>query len=291
MLKEKERKKTKKNGIKYRISILNNNTHESLYEFKVKINYLVSVLISMVLIYSFIIIAIFFFTPAKTLIPGYPDINIKTQILKSKMQRDSILNEMRLLDLHVSNINTIIAGEKPINIDSLIKINKVETNITSTSHRSKADSTLREIVTSKINNEKKDNYSEDRYNNRIEGLHMFKPAQGVVTTHYNIAKNHPFTDISTTENTVASSILPGTIISSDYTTQFGYSIYIQHSNNLISVYRHISKATANRGDKVKSGATIGLIGKEGGTISSGIHLHFELWHNGTPIDAEKYIKF
>ena len=84
--------------------------------------------------------------------------------------------------------------------------------------------------------------------------------------------------------------LDGVIIFAGFTIETGYVIYIQHENNLVSVYKHNSELLKNIGDKVKAGEAIAIIGNTG-HLSYGPHLHFELWHNGRALNPELYIDF
>ena len=77
--------------------------------------------------------------------------------------------------------------------------------------------------------------------------------------------------------------MEGTVIISNWTKKTGYTIIIQHEYNLISVYKHNSILLKEIGQNVKSGDVIAIIGNSG-SDSTGPHLHFELWHNGIPIN-------
>ena len=125
---------------------------------------------------------------------------------------------------------------------------------------------------------------------QIEGIHFFPPVRGVVTQEYNLAVNHPYIDIAAPENSVVSAVLAGTVIAADWNDNTGYVIQIQHDNNLISIYKHNAKLLKKTGDAVTTGTPIALVGDKG-TLSTGSHLHFELWHKGQPIDPAQYIKF
>lgn len=281
--------KNNKKGIIYRISILNDTTHEKLFSYKTTARLVSTILICIVILYTAILYTTIAYTPIRKLIPGYPNINIEARLIKSKQQRDSIINEMILLDLHLSNIENIISGGVPKSIEELAHHRDSILSTEIDYKRSRADSLLRERITTQTNRLKRE--GQEYSIGGIEGLHLFKPIQGVITTHYNVSDDHPYLDIAATENSVVSAILAGTVISAEKSTEFGYSIQIQHSNNLISVYRHNSKLLIKRGEKVEPGTAISMIGKNGGTLSTGPHLHFELWHNGYPIDPEKHINF
>ncbi len=89
---------------------------------------------------------------------------------------------------------------------------------------------------------------------------------------------------------VVKATLDGTVIMDAWTVETGYVIHIQHENNLISVYKHNSELLKKSGNIVKAGDAIAIIGNSG-ELTTGPHLHFELWHNGTAIDPQSYIVF
>ena len=82
----------------------------------------------------------------------------------------------------------------------------------------------------------------------------------------------------------------GTVILSTYTAETGYLIGVQHNQDLISIYKHCGSLLKKEGERVKGGEAIALVGNSG-TLSTGPHLHFELWYKGHPINPEKYIVF
>ena len=86
------------------------------------------------------------------------------------------------------------------------------------------------------------------------------------------------------------SVLDGRIIFSEWSIDTGYVIIIDHGDNIISVYKHNSKALKVQNDFVNAGEIIAFSGNQG-NLSTGPHLHFELWNNGIPINPEIFLKF
>nr|WP_262909872.1 M23 family metallopeptidase [Maribellus sp. CM-23] len=121
-------------------------------------------------------------------------------------------------------------------------------------------------------------------------MHFFVPVKGVVTEHFNSSSDHFGIDLVSEANARISSVLNGTVIFSGWTLKTGYSIYVQHEGNLVSVYKHNSELLKNEGDQVSAGEAIAIIGNTG-ELSTGPHLHFELWHDGKALNPEHYIDF
>ena len=84
--------------------------------------------------------------------------------------------------------------------------------------------------------------------------------------------------------------LDGTVIYAGWSEDSGNTIQIQHSDDIVSIYKHNEKLLKKVGDKVKAGTSIALVGNTG-EETTGTHLHFELWHQGEAVDPTKYIKF
>src|SRR5690606_38312223 len=138
-----------------------------------------------------------------------------------------------------------------------------------------------------LSNEKAVSESNER---GIAGYSFFTPVKGVVTSSYDKEDRHFATDIATKMNEPIQSVLDGHVLFSSFTPSTGYVIIIQHANNLVSVYKHCAALLKKEGAFVRGGEVIALVGSTG-ELTTGPHLHFELWHNGNAVDAENYIKF
>ena len=123
----------------------------------------------------------------------------------------------------------------------------------------------------------------------IEGMHFFTPLKGVITEGYDPAL-HPYVDIAAPEGTAVNAIADGTVIYTGWSEETGHTIQLQHDSDIISIYKHNDKLIKNVGDKVKAGTPIALVGSTG-SLSTGPHLHFELWYKGESIDPTNHINF
>ena len=121
-------------------------------------------------------------------------------------------------------------------------------------------------------------------------LMFFTPLSGLISDGYNSKTKHFGVDLVAKEKSRISSVLDGTVIISHWTSETGYVIAIQHKNDYVSLYKHNSLLLKEVGDFVNAGDHIAIIGNSG-ELSSGPHLHFELWHKGTPVNPENYISF
>lgn len=284
------RKRKNKNKLsnKFRISIFNDTTHEVLFSFRGNgILSLLSVIFLVILIAGSVT-ALISFTSLREFIPGYPSAESRRTLIQNTIKLDSLQNEVNLWRLQLSNIQRIVTGNEPLKIDSILSLSQYNDSLLSMpSLYSKDDSLLRNSV---LKEEQFNLSAQSNKIEQIEGLHFFPPVKGMITQEYNTAINHPFIDIAAPENSVVSSVLDGTVISAEYSGQNGHIIQIQHDNNLISIYKHNAKLLKKVGDKVFAGSPISLVGNTG-DLSTSPHLHFELWHKGSPVNPTDYIKF
>lgn len=273
---------------KYRFSIFNDTTHEEIFAFRA--NGLFSIL-TLILLVVFLIVSVTLlisFTSLREFIPGYPSAQSRQDIIQNAIKVDSLQNEINIWRLQLENIQRITVGQKPLAIDSLMNLHTLkDTSVREEVNYAKDDSLLRAAV---LREEQFNLTSRVQKIEQIEGLHFFPPLKGVVTEEYNPAIGHPYLDIAAPENSVVSAILNGTVISAGWDDENGYSIHLQHDNNLVSVYKHNSKLLVKIHDKVAAGTPIALVGNTG-SLSTAPHLHFELWHKGEAIDPLQYIKF
>lgn len=285
----KDEKKKKNWRDKYRFSVINDHTFEEVWRIIVT-RYNAFILISAILL--FIVggtAALISFTNLKEFIPGYPDVDMRRNILLSAIRLDSLEHELELRDAYFANLNYIISGKKPAeklnSPDTTINYNKIDFRI------SPEDSALR----ARIEREERFNLTlspasfEQPVN--LAGLHFFAPVKGVVSGRYDLMTRHFGTDIVTAPKAAVSAALDGTVIFTGWTMETGFVISLQHQNNIVSVYKHNSALLKQTGEIVRAGEAISIVGDSGELYTSGPHLHFEIWYKGTSLDPEKHILF
>lgn len=127
------------------------------------------------------------------------------------------------------------------------------------------------------------------YKNEFSSIVFFPPLSGaIITSKFNISKGHYGVDLAAPKDEPVKSITEGTVIMSTWTHDAGYMIAVQHKSNLISIYKHNSLLLKKVGSFVNAGDIIAIIG-DSGEMSSGPHLHLELWHNGNPLNPTEFI--
>ena len=281
---EKEKKENK--GSSFRIYVRNEDTKEYLWSLRLTKTSFFVTLVSFLVILCALVYCVIAYTPVKTFIPGYPDAQTKRTAIQNAIKVDSLERLIYRWEIYSENLKRAVEGKEPIKIDSIVKASKKDaTDGQDISFLNRRDSLLRE------NGKEEEQFEISNRRQRdlpIEGLHFFTPLKGVISQNYDAT--HPYIDITAPAGSVVKATLDGTVISSGWNEDAGHTIQIQHTDDIISIYKHNAKLLKKTGDKVKAGTAIALVGNSG-SLSTGTHLHFELWHKGEAIDPTKYIKF
>lgn len=272
---------------KYRLNILNDQTFEEVWAMRLSRLNVIAFFGSAAILIVILVIALIAFTPIREFIPGYPDGNTRRNIVLNALKADSLERELKLWKDYYNNINNILRGGEPLSViskpDSSVKYKEIRFT------RSVEDSLLRLQI------EENEMYNLSVFDGRktksnISNMLFFIPVKGVVTSTFSLQLNHYGVDIVAAPNEPVVAVADGTVTLSTWTLETGYVLQIQHEDNLISVYKHNNQLLKRQGARVKAGETIAIIGNSG-ELTTGPHLHFELWYNGNPIDPQKYIVF
>jgi len=285
--KKKENTLRKKLTYKYRLVILNDDTLEEKLSFKLnRLNvYVLSGLfaITMVILTSLLIA----YTPLKEYIPGYTSTKYKKKVLKLEEEIQQYDKKLKANNLYLANIQNILNGNidaknlNELSNDSVKSIANIE-NLPV--EASKKETKFREKI------EEQDKFSIFEKATKKNEIVFFAPLKGEITQGYNPKEKHYAIDIAVPNNTPVKAVADGTVIFADFTPNTGNVIIIEHPQGYLSVYKHNANLFKEQGDLVKSGEVIANAGSTG-SLTSGPHLHFELWSDGYPIDPTRFIEF
>ncbi len=273
---------------KFRLTILNDETFEEISSNSfTKLN-LYLIIAAILAGFSLLIVFLIFFTPLRRLVPGYGDIRQHQEVFALYKQIDDLESELQAQKTYTTAFRKMITGD--VSSEDSIKNEKVnfkenQINV----ERSKEDEQLRKEIEKEAqkSNQKNNNKSEEM---GIDEINFFPPVNGKISANFELAKKHYGVDIIAPKNTPVKAVMDGVVIGSDWTLENGKTIIIQHAGDIISVYKHNSALLKEIGDRVQKGEAIAIIGNTG-ILTSGPHLHFELWNNGVAVDATNYIEF
>ena len=270
----------------FRISLIDDASHREIKSLRFTRNSFLVTLITVIVVLLAAVWALIAFTPLRTSIPGYPDAHARRMAVQNALRIDSLESIVSRWELYADNLSRVVSGEDPVRIDSLVlglsQASLAEVDRLALARR---DSLLRQTV----REEEQFDLSGGRRDLSIEGMHFFPPLKGVISQGYDSVL-YPYIDITAPANSVVMSVLDGTVIFAGWNDEAGYMIQIQHAGGLVSIYKHNQKLLKKTGDKVSAGSSIANVGNTG-TLTTGDHLHFELWYQGEAVDPTNYITF
>ena len=244
-------------------------------------------ILSVFLLFFSLTAALIAFSPLREYIPGYSPPYLSEELVRLSLKTDELLQEIKLKDQKLKILDKVLRGESfddSAYIDSSRNVLVSEEDLKA----SKNDSAFRQAIEREG---RFDVFSETKEKSLdLINIAFYAPLKGLISDSFNIQNEHFGVDVLAAENEAIKASLGGRVIFSDWTSETGYSIAIQHDNNLITFYKHNSVLLKKTGELVKAGDVIAIIGNSG-EFSSGPHLHFEMWHKGKAIDPEHHILF
>ncbi len=276
---------------KFRFAIFNDTTYEEVWRLRLtKSNALLAAAMSFLLVIG-LNTSLIAFTNIREFIPGYPDVSMRRDIIMNALLLDSLERELDVRDKYFRDLNDVVSGRQPIGKVAMRDSTRDYSNIVF--KKSPEDSIFRTRV------EKEEEYNlagaatTKTYvlGTSLANIHFFPPVKGLISSNFDNRMRHYAIDVVTQPKAVVSSTLEGTVVMTGWTMETGFVIVIQHANNLVSIYKHNARLLKEMGDRVWAGEAISIVGDSGELYTSGPHLHFELWHNGVPLDPAQYIFF
>lgn len=272
---------------KYRLTIHNENKLENVLGFYISPLWVILSLFFSFLLVAGVIYLVIMFTPVGSLLPGYVSQVTKDKFVSNSLRVDSLMNEVRKQDIYLANIRAIMSGEITTDSikNSLLPVSSDSISIETTELEAKF---MREW-------EKRERYnltSQAASVTALQEINLFRPIQGRIEKDYDPGNGHYGIDIAEAAGESIVAIYDGTVVFSDYTANDGFTIVVQHRENLISVYRNCYRLLKKVGDKVYGGEVIATLSDGSGNEKHKKQfLHLELWHRSKPLDPNIYIAF
>ncbi len=297
MAEQKKEKKTLKERLKnkVRLIIMNDETFEEVGSHRLTLLNVYLVISSVIVAVALVVVLLIFYTPLRRYVPGYGKLDERSILFE--MQRDIELLEKQLLEqtTYSESFRRMITGEVPDEMggDSISADLEAEDSILQVARIQEDEVLRKEMELSEKERERELMSRSIGVSARdlpIDQLYFIPPVIGTISAGYMPERQHFGVDVLAPQNTPVKATLDGYVILSDWTLETGHTIGIQHENSLLSFYKHNSALLKKVGTVVKAGEAIAIIGNSG-TLSSGPHLHFELWHNGRPVNPEDYLSF
>ena len=269
---------------KYRLAVVKQDSYEEKFALSLSKRNIFLVISFIALLVISITTLFIFYTPIREYIPGYDTTKIRMQAIENLDKIDSIMISLQKNKQFIESFSRTINGDEFVSIYAdnqkleNIDLNELEVNINI------EDSILRKIVE-----------TEDRFNiieseNNKISLDLVSPANGFISEGFNLSDGHFGVDVVLKERTPIKSVSDGIVIFSAWTLNYGYTVVVYHKNKLTSIYKHNESIKVEKGDFVMSGEVIALSGNTG-DLTTGPHLHFEIWDSKGPLNPEDLISF
>lgn len=273
----------------YRLIIRNNETFQEVGNYNLTRFQLYLSSLIFLLLFSIFIFLLIGFTPLKRLVPGYGKLSSNKELVNLNKKVLALENELSAQKLYTDNFRKIMVGDlKTINEvdqnnvdfpDSLLNVERIKED---EQLRREIDATETLLAPSKPGN--------NSSTKPLELIYLVPPIKGTISAGFDANNQHFGVDILAPKGSPIKTIMDGVVVMSDWTLDTGHTIGIQHSNNIFTFYKHNSAILKKTGSYVHSGEAIAIIGNSG-TLSTGPHLHFELWQNGQPVNPTDFISF
>lgn len=271
---------------KYRLIILNEDTYEEKLTFRLnRLNvFIFGGTFSILLIVGTIFLIAF--TPLREYIPGYSSPKLKRTATDLVYKTDSLEQVIKLNNAYINNIQDVLSGKVEkikYDEDSILRafeFNKDTMNLMP----SDEDLEFRQSI------EAIDRFSIFSEATKSTEIVFFAPVTGTITDGFDADEKHFAVDIAVEMGTPVKSVADGTVIFAEWTATTGHVVIVEHAAGFTSIYKHNTAIHKQQGDLVKSGEVIASAG-DTGELSTGPHLHFELWNEGYPVDPTNYIAF
>jgi murein DD-endopeptidase MepM/ murein hydrolase activator NlpD len=284
-----KQKRIEKLRRKYKLVLMDANSFEEKLSLRLTRIGVISVTFLLLLILAVITIYLVAFTSLREYIPGYTDTSLPEKIYRLQQKTDSLERAFHQKDVYISNLKSVINGDS-MAYDKQPMISGNQNYDTITLAVSSEDSALRAEYEEQTRFSLYQNRTMNYASEDLGNINFFPPLSGIITRNFDPSSEHYGVDIVANNSEAIKATMEGTVIFSNWTLETGYVIGLQHKHNLISVYKHNSSLLKQQGTFVQAGETISIIG-ESGELSTGPHLHFEIWHNGKPINPEEFITF
>jgi hypothetical protein len=268
----------------YRLVILSDETFHEVGSYRLSLGNMYVLLSSVIVVIGFFVVALIVFTPLKRLIPGYGDIEDNRLFIQLYEELDDIERSVDAQEVYLSHFRKLITADEVtdstgIPDDKIAEIMVDPGLFSNPSSKQKPLNRTKNLSSLGLD-----------ASPSLKQSFFVPPVTGPVSAGYLEENRHFGVDVLAPKNTPIKSIMDGNVIISGWDLETGYTIGIQHVNNLVTFYKHNSVLLKQEGDFVKAGEAVAIIGNSG-TLSDGPHLHFELWFNGTPVNPEDFINF
>ncbi len=271
----------------YRIVVFNDSNLHIIKQLRFNARTLVLGLVSALFVVIIAVSVLIAFTPLREYIPGYPTGEMRQTLINSALTVDSLEQKIHTYDRYFQDFQAMLAGENLSGTN--VKEDSIVRPDLSKLRQSNSDSIFKDELRQEKFQLSGSGQSGSQRQNAAELL-FFPPVKGVIPGKFDASIKHYGTDIVGKLNSRISAALDGTVVFAEWTMTTGYVVMVQHGQNITTCYKHNSELLKKQGERVRAGEAIAIMGNTG-KETTGPHLHFEIWIDGTAVNPEEYIRF
>lgn len=262
---------------KLRVGISDQHNHKELWHIFISPLKLIGVSVGALVVLFIIILTLAAYTPLLNLVPGYSGGRQREEMIRNILRVDSIEQRMADIEAWGYDLSLIMDGRTPVVRDVIKSNDSARVERPGTVGRNAADSVLREQM--------EGNGPYGLQQGVAQSSGMQAPVRGTVANAFDPKEDRFGVRVATGPEQQVLAVAAGTVIVARWTVGEGHTVEVQHADNMISIYRHLSQSLVGPGTRVKQGEALG-------SIDQGTELfEFEMWQGGNPVNPENYVVF
>lgn len=267
------------------VMLLKDNDPEQPQTFWLKPKNLLYLIYTLIGATVFVVLALIYFTPLGTVVGDVQDEELERSVQQIQEKMQNLQDSLRVRDHQLSEIQTVLKQGQ----DTTFTVNYSE-QMTKMfeSDRSGSEMMMQSRDINIYETVAQEDIMFSQLLDRAPDFPVSYPTQGTMTRGFQPESRHYGIDIAASEDSEVRAVADGVVINSDWTINYGFVVHVQHANGIISVYKHCSSLLKQEGDIVLKNDILGSIGHSG-VMSSGPHVHLELWKNGIPLNPKMYL--
>jgi murein DD-endopeptidase MepM/ murein hydrolase activator NlpD len=280
----------------YRFVIMNEDTFEEVGSYKLTLMNLYVFISTLLVVLTCLVFMLIAYTPIKEYLPGFQPVSSNDRrLLELTREVNRMGQEMQAQEVYIKNLQRMLTGN-PLREKDVPKATPDQAPTKDGAKKigmSQVDEEMRrEVELERVGQIAKQSRSVGfaPTEKPIEQLFFAAPVNGEISAHFDRQKSHYGVDVLAPRNAAIKAAMDGYVFLSEWTLETGNTVGIQHDNGILSFYKHNSSLLKKVGNFVRAGEAIAIVGNTG-VLSSGPHLHFELWHKGKPVDPVDYVTF
>ncbi len=280
----------------YRLVVMNADTFDEVGAYNLTPLNLYVALSSLLLVFTIGVFMIVAYTPLRKYVPGYGDVVQRQEVMALEEELRSLQKSLTAQMEYTENFRRILKGEVTTGdeVESrFVPAEEVEmeaVTLTEEEIRLRREMDLERVGKVAREGQSAIGIAAKNATRPLEQIFLVAPVNGEIRHPYDLGKNHLGVDILTPKNTAVKAAAEGVVFMSEFTSANGNVVGIQHGDDLVTFYKHNSELLKKVGERVRSGEAIAISGNTG-TLSTGPHLHFEMWHRGQSVNPADYLSF